>query len=121
MHNALSSHYLDVEGLPWVDGGAPGIQQKYLFEDKETGKRTALIRWAPGAKLPLHRHLDVEQTYVLEGSLCDDEGECKAGQYVWRPAGSEHRAWSPNGCLLFAVFLKPNLILEGPKANTPSW
>ena len=29
----------------------------------------------------------IEQTYVLEGSILDDEGEVTAGNYVWRPAG----------------------------------
>jgi anti-sigma factor ChrR (cupin superfamily) len=117
----LSSRYVDIDNLPWVNGGGEGIQQKVLLEDKERGMRTALIRWAPGASLPLHEHADFEQTYVLEGSLCDHEGECKAGQYVWRPPGSRHRAWSPNGCLLLGIFLKPNIILEGPRADKPTW
>src|SRR5579859_1357065 len=96
----FSSRYVGIADLPWVKGGGEGIEQKVLFEDKERGMRTALIRWQPGAQLPLHEHVDFEQTYVLEGSLCDHEGECKAGDYVWRPPGSRHRAWSPNGCLL---------------------
>ena len=42
---------------------------------------------------------------MLEGHLVDksgpDEGiECKAGQFIWRPAGSRHSAWSPNGGLM---------------------
>ena len=107
--------------MPWVFGGNVGITQKILFEDKETGRRTALIRWEPGATLPLHEHDEIEQSYILEGSLCDHQGECKAGDYVWRPAGSRHRAWSPNGCLLLGVFLKPNTILEGGRAGKPTW
>lgn len=116
----FAGRYVDVDSLPWEQGGGPGIQWKVLLEDKERGMTTALIRWSPGASLPLHEHTDIEQTYVLEGSLCDEQGECKAGQYVWRPAGSRHRAWSPNGCLLYAVFLKPNIFLEGPRAKPPT-
>ena len=78
---------------------------------------TALFRWQPGAKLPMHEHVDIEQSYILEGSLSDFEGECKAGNFAWRPAGSKHDAWSPNGCLLLAMFLKPNKFLEGPEAS----
>jgi anti-sigma factor ChrR (cupin superfamily) len=104
---ALRSRYVGVDALPWTQTH-PGIEQKVLFEDPERGMRTALIRWAPGAELPLHEHTDVEQTYVLEGSLVDGEGTCHAGDFVWRPAGSRHRAWTVEGCLLFAVFLKPN-------------
>ncbi len=110
---ALSSRYVQVDDLPWVAGGE-GIERKILFEDKESGMQTALFRWAPGAELPMHEHRDFEQSFVLEGSLCDHEGECKAGDYVWRPPGSRHRAWSPQGCLLLAVFMKPNKFLEGP-------
>lgn len=113
----LSSRYVDIDALPWEKGIWDGIERKTLMEDTERGITTALIRWAPGAKLPYHEHIDIEQSYVLEGSLCDDEGECKAGEYVWRPAGSRHRAWSPNGCLLLAMFLKPNRILEGQHAD----
>ena len=80
------------------------------------GLRTALFRWQPGARLAMHEHVDFEQTYVLEGSLCDHEGECKAGDYVWRPPGSRHEAWSPGGCLLLAIFLKPNIFEKSSEA-----
>ena len=113
----LASRYVDVASLPWETGRWEGIRSKTLMEDPERGLKTALIEWSPGASLPFHEHIDIEQSYVLSGSLCDDEGECKAGDYVWRPIGNRHRAWSPNGCLLLAVFLKPNKILEGPHAE----
>ena len=50
--------------------------------------------------LPDHEHVLIEQTYVLEGSLVDKEGpdagvEVGPGEFVWRPAGSRHTAWSP--------------------------
>ena len=108
---ALSSRYVAVDALPWTRAGQ-GIEQKILFEDRARGLRTALFRWQPGARLPMHEHVDFEQTYVIEGSLCDHEGECKAGDYVWRPPGSRHEAWSPQGCLLLAIFLKPNIFEE---------
>ena len=88
---ALSSRYVDVEALPWETGRWEGIRSKTLLDDPERGLKTALIEWSPGASLPLHEHIDIEQSYVLRGSLCDEEGECKAGEYVWRPAGNRHR------------------------------
>jgi anti-sigma factor ChrR (cupin superfamily) len=112
-----STRYLDVDGLPWMDTFYDGIKMKILFKDEQRGVMTALFRWQPGAKLPMHEHTDVEQSYVLEGSLCDFEGECKAGDYAWRPAGSKHDAWSPKGCLLLAILLEPNKFLEGPEAS----
>jgi len=51
----------------------------------------------------------IEQTYVLEGSLECQEGTCRAGQFVWRPAGSRHEAWAgPQGGLFIAMFQVPN-------------
>jgi mannose-6-phosphate isomerase-like protein (cupin superfamily) len=61
----------------------------------------------------------IEQTWVLEGHLVDktgpDEGmECKAGQFIWRPAGSQHSAWSPKGGTFLAFFQVPNKFYDRP-------
>ena len=116
---ALASRYVDVEALPWQPTSSPGIDVKILFRDDARGLMTALFRWAPGAKLEFHEHVDIEQSYILEGSLADDEGEATAGNYVWRPAGSRHEAWSPNGALMLAMFLKPNKFF-GERGNQPA-
>ena len=109
----LASRYVDVDGLPWKPTPCAGIDMKVLLEDKETGLLTALFRWQPGAELSLHEHVEVEQTFVLEGSLIDDEGEVTAGNYVWRPKGNRHIAKSPHGALVLSIFLKPNIFLNG--------
>jgi anti-sigma factor ChrR (cupin superfamily) len=109
----LASRYVAVEKLPWKPTPTPGIDMKILLEDKETGLLTALFRWEPGTELPLHEHVEIEQTYVLSGSIVDDEGECREGDYVWRPKGNRHLARSPNGALVISFFLKPNKFLTG--------
>ena len=111
----LGSRYVDVAGLPWTPTRFPGIEMKTLMEDKQTGMLTVLMRWAPGARLPLHEHVRLEQTYVLEGSFADHEGVCTAGNYVWRPPGSRHEAWSDEGALLLAFFLSPNRFFDQPE------
>ncbi len=108
----MASRYVDVESLPWQPTRFPGIEIKVLLKDEESGLLTALFRWAPGARLPLHEHVEIEQSFVLEGSFRDDHGVCRKGDYVWRPAGSRHEAWSEEGCLLLAFFLKPNRFLD---------
>jgi anti-sigma factor ChrR (cupin superfamily) len=113
MIGPLASRYVDVAGLPWKPTPCAGIEMKVLLEDKETGLLTALFRWQPGSELALHEHVEVEQTFVLEGSLEDDEGEVTAGNYVWRPKGNRHIAKSPNGALVLSIFLKPNIFLTG--------
>ena len=109
----LASRYVDVNALPWQPMRWPGIDMKILLEDKATGLLTALVRMQPGARLPLHEHTDIEQTYVLEGSLADDEGEVRAGDYVWRPKGNRHIAHAPHGALVLSFFLSPNRFLDG--------
>ncbi len=111
----LASRYVDVGSLPWKPTPCAGIEMKVLVEDSATGLLTALFRWQPGAELGLHEHVEIEQTFVLEGSLVDDEGEVTAGNYVWRPKGNRHVARSPNGALVLSVFLKPNIFLGEDK------
>ena len=113
----IASRYLDVATLPWKPTPSPGIDMKILLEDKESGLLTALFRWQPGTELDLHEHVEIEQSYVLEGSLVDAEGEYTAGNYVWRPKGSRHVARSPNGALILSFFLAPNRFLRGDLAG----
>ena len=49
---------------------------------------------------------------MISGSLADHAGICRAGQYVWRRAGSRHEAWTDEGCQVLAVFLKPNQFFD---------
>ena len=111
---ALASRYVDVASLPWTPTRFKGVDMKLLMEDKETGLSTALVRFAPGATLPDHEHVELEQTFVLEGSLEDQEGAATAGNYVWRPAGSRHDAQSPDGCIVLSFFLAPNKFFDTP-------
>jgi anti-sigma factor ChrR (cupin superfamily) len=111
--NPLASRLVDVEALPWQATRFPGIEIKTLLFDRASGVASSLMRMAPGSMLPDHEHVQIEQTWVVEGHLVDkagpDEGiECKAGQFIWRPAGSRHTAWSPKGGLMLAFFQIPN-------------
>lgn len=113
----LGSRYVAVNDLPWKPTPTRGIDMKILLLDEQTGLMTALFRWEPGTELPLHEHVEIEQTYVLQGSIVDDEGEVREGDYVWRPQGNRHIARSPNGALVLSMFLKPNRFLVGELAG----
>ena len=83
------SHLVRPETMEWQKTRFPGCEAKTLLFDHKTGLMTALMRFEPGAVLPDHEHVNIEQTYVLEGSLVDKEGaaqgiECKAGEFIWR-------------------------------------
>jgi anti-sigma factor ChrR (cupin superfamily) len=111
------SRHVKSQDLPWQKMRFPGCEVKTLLFDAKTGLATMLMRMEPGAVLPDHEHVLIEQTYVLEGSLVDKEGpdagtEVKAGEFVWRPPGSRHTAWSPTGGTFIAMFQIPNKFFE---------
>ena len=111
--SSLASRFVNVDALPWEKTRHPGVETKALYADPATGALTVLTKIAPGAKLPDHEHVLVEQTYVLEGTLHCGEGVCRAGDFVWRPAGSRHEAWGgPEGCVALAMFQTPNRFYE---------
>jgi anti-sigma factor ChrR (cupin superfamily) len=109
----MASRFVDVAALPWQKTIYPGVEAKTLLLERDSGLLTVLLRMAPGAKLPDHEHVLIEQTWVLEGSLECGEGICRAGQFVWRPAGSRHEAWAgAEGGLMIAMFQIPNRFYE---------
>ena len=109
----LASRFVEVAALSWEKTRFPGVEAKTLLVDRDTGVVTSLMKFAPGARLPDHEHVLIEQTYVLEGSLVCGEGECKAGNFVWRPSGSRHEAWAgPQGGLFLAMFQIPNKFFQ---------
>jgi len=117
--NPLASRLVDVDALPWQPTRFEGIVYKPLIFDRASGLATSLMRMEPGSVLPEHEHVLIEQTWVLEGHLVDQTGpdvgiECTAGQFIWRPAGSRHSAWSPKGGLFLAMFQIPNKFFDTP-------
>ena len=113
----LASRLVHVDDLPWEPIRYPGCYVKTLLLDKATGLATVLMKMDPGAVLPDHEHVLIEQTYMLEGRLVDKEGPdagvaAGPGDFIWRPAGSRHVAWAPDGGLMIAVFQIPNKFYE---------
>jgi anti-sigma factor ChrR (cupin superfamily) len=113
------SVYVNPNAMDWVPSQFPKIQMKVLYRDDDKGEMTVLLKWEPGATLPFHRHPEIEQSYVLEGSFYDHDGICRAGEFVWRQSGSLHETKSDEGCLLLAVYRKPNVFYNtaGFQAN----
>ena len=119
------SHVVRPANMEWQKTRFPGCEAKTLLFDPATGLVTALMRFAPGAVLPEHEHVKIEQTYVLEGKLVDKEGPdagltVTQGEFVWRPAGSRHVAWCPEGGLMLAMFQVPNKFFEADGRVTDS-
>ena len=103
------SVYVKPQDIEWQPTQFDGISIKVLYEDKAKGEMTCLLKWEPGATLPMHKHPEIEQTYVIEGSFYDHDGICRAGEYVWRRVGSFHETHSDEGAIILAVYRKPNI------------
>jgi anti-sigma factor ChrR (cupin superfamily) len=115
--NTQHSHLVRPETMPWKATRFPGCEVKTLLMDHKSGLMTALMRFAPGAVLPDHEHVSIEQTFVLEGCLVDKDGPAQGlaankGEFVWREAGTRHVAWCPEGGLMLAIFQIPNKFHE---------
>ena len=112
------STYVRPQDLEWSKTQFDKAWIKTLYEDKAKGESTVLIKLEPGAHLPFHKHPELEQAYVLEGSMYDHDGVCSAGEYVWRKAGSFHENRSDTGAVILAVYRKQNIFLNGTGYRT---
>jgi quercetin dioxygenase-like cupin family protein len=113
----LASRVVQANEMEWEPIKYPGCYVKTLMVDPKTGLLTVLLKMDPGASLPDHEHALMEQTYVIEGRLVDKEGpekglEVGPGEFVYRPAGSRHAAYTPEGGLMLAIFQVPNKFFE---------
>lgn len=109
---ALSSRYVNVEAIPWQDTAFPGIRIKVLMQDPDTGLQTILTHMAPGAVLTDHTHTQVEQSWVLEGSLVDHEGRSRpvTSCGVRRAAGTPRTP--PTALWCWGFFCNPTIFIE---------
>ena len=109
------SAYIKPAQMDWKPTRFEKISIKVLYENAEKGEMTCLLKLEPGAYVPFHKHPEVEQSFVLEGSVEDHDGVATAGDYIWRKPGSLHENTSPGGAVLFPVYRKPNVYYHAAK------
>jgi anti-sigma factor ChrR (cupin superfamily) len=103
------STYVKPAHMDWKPTRFDKISIKVLYEDAAKGEMTCLLKLEPGAYVPFHEHPELEQSFVLEGSVVDHDGVATAGDYIWRKPGSLHDNRSPGGAVLLAIYRKPNI------------
>jgi anti-sigma factor ChrR (cupin superfamily) len=96
------SQIIAVSDLEWREY-RPGISFKIVWEDPPTRRRAQMTRFAPGAQLPLHRHVGDELIFVIEGAVSDESGTVTAGNLGYRPDGCVHTVSTKNGATLLAI------------------
>jgi hypothetical protein len=103
------------DALPWqpvigsTTGGAggPGVQQKILSQDSDTGDVTRLLRFDAGVETSeTITHDFWEEVWILEGELIDlgKRQTFEAGMYACRPPGMVHGPYRvERGCLTLEI------------------
>jgi anti-sigma factor ChrR (cupin superfamily) len=86
-----------------------GVEVHYI---QEGSPALAILRYAPGAKVPRHLHTGLETILVLEGVQSDERGDYPKGTLILNPEGSTHSVWSETGCAVLIQWEKPVQILE---------
>jgi putative transcriptional regulator len=95
----------DPTKIEWRETRHEGVALRVLRRDEATGDATVLIRLKPGCSYPAHRHVGVEEVFILQGGYRDARGEHRAGDYVLNEADSAHRPVALDGedCVMLAV------------------
>jgi anti-sigma factor ChrR (cupin superfamily) len=87
----------------WFES-SPGVLVKRLFENRETGTFTSLVRMLPGAIGTLHRHPGIEECIILEGDFHVAGSQLGPGDFHVAGAGSLHeKPYTVGGTLLLIV------------------
>jgi anti-sigma factor ChrR (cupin superfamily) len=91
-----------------------------LYQTGSGGPSAALIRFHPGGRVPLHRHIGYEHIVVLEGEQTDESGPAAKGAVIINAPGTSHSVSSQSGCIVLAIYNNPVRFLEEAGARQPS-
>jgi quercetin dioxygenase-like cupin family protein len=89
-----------------------GITVKVLRRELAGVVLHALVRLAPRAELPKHKHASPEEILMLDGALVMGDVTMRPGEYCHADTGSIHcAAHAPNGCTFLLIGSEKNEIL----------
>ena len=100
------SNILDTLGALRWHSLHPGVHFHWLYCDGDHGAAAALIRFEPGARVPIHEHRGFEHILVLSGSQTDENGKLAKGGLMVHAPGTRHSIFSEEGCLALAIYEK---------------
>lgn len=87
---------IDISKLDWVDSG-PDFRHKEIWEDHAAQRSMRLVRFEPGATIPLHRHLGDMLVFGIEGESTDESGSTLPGYISYWPNQYVHSVQARNG------------------------
>ncbi len=95
--------YVDTGETAWQEF-RPGSRRKVLYENAETGQLTMLVQWDAGYRMgAVEHHENDEHLYILAGTFVDEHRASGSGTYILNRAGSEHQAYTHDGCTYLEV------------------
>ena len=120
--NPESTHHeilLETGALAWREKSLPGVHEKMLFRDAESGASIALIRFDKGAGIPQpHSHASNQWMYCLSGryEYTSTGVTLVAGSFYCNPKGHVH---GPTYAHEETVVVE---VYDGPHyASRPTW
>lgn len=110
---------LDTAAVGWTPKSFPGLAQKMLWRDEESGASIALVRFAAGSGIPApHAHASNQFMFCLSGRYVyvPTGFTLVQGSFYWNPRGAMH---GPTLAQEESVLLE---IYDGPHYPTmPEW
>jgi quercetin dioxygenase-like cupin family protein len=96
--------FINAGEVPWRKSTlADGVEVKDL--GAVDGRAMQLVRYAPGASFPVHRHSGPEFVYLLEGEAYQQGQRLQRGWAAVAAAGTtDDHFHSPGACVLLTVF-----------------
>lgn len=108
-----------LDEMRWRELGRPGVKDKAVRSERETGHYLGVIAFEPMSRSGLHQHLGTALSYFLAGSLSDYQGSASEGMAGINLAGATHDATAYPGALLAARLEGPVATPEGVTAAHP--
>jgi anti-sigma factor ChrR (cupin superfamily) len=101
----------DWNDLAW-EAFRPGVRIHWLYRIGEDGAAAALLRYEPGAAVPLHEHLGWEHILILSGAQSDGSTRHAAGTLLISAPGTHHAIDSEGGCVALAIWQRQVRVIE---------
>lgn len=99
-HGVVILRSAELEWQPF----APGVDYKTIHSNTDRRYNTMLVRMSPGARYTAHRHVDVEEVFMISGDMNVAGVIMRAGDYCRGEADSLHGETSSEaGCVMLVM------------------
>jgi anti-sigma factor ChrR (cupin superfamily) len=103
----------------------PGVMRRLILAQPTWNVPTipreiSMVRFAPGVKVPLRRHVGGDEiVYVIEGVLSDEFGDISAGNVGYRPEGCVHSLHTQNGATIVSYLKGRSVAVSVQPSDSP--